>query len=334
MQYRRASAHMSGCGLIAAAVFWHARALAADPGALEPAPGDAPQTAPGASSSSSDSSRGAADAQLDTGAQDASAGAPRPENTAALEVGAELGVLSRQFEYHQDVNDNLRDNDVSLAPTIGARLAWYPGAHFSRGTLANLGLIGSYERSLFASSSTESSQDFDMLMQQYAFGARWRFPFDRHQIGVSFVYGRQELTLDAGREPNAVSATGMSVDRDYVPDVAYVYVRPGLDARFAFERIQAGVGLGYRAVQQVGELAATEWFPQATARGIDAWLMIGFAIKPELIVFGTAAFSRYALAMNSTLQDLQVGRDVAGGAVDQLIAGRIGIEWRLPRAER
>ena len=318
------------CSAIAVAFFWHARAVAKEPGALTPAPGDTPQTPPGETSDGG--AHGASGVELDTGADAASGTAPSALDTPALEARAELGLLSRDFQYHQDVNDNLRDSDA-FAPTIGARLGWYPGAHFSRGSLANLGLIGSYERSLFASSSTESSDDFDTVMQEYAIGARWRFPFDRHQIGVSFVYGRQELTVDAGREPDAVSATGASIDRDWVADVAYVYARPGLDARFVFGRIHAGLDFGYRAIQDVGELSATEWFPQATARGIDACLTVGYALKPELILFGTVAFSRYALAMNSRQEDLQSGRDVAGGAVDQLIAGRIGIEWRLPGAE-
>jgi hypothetical protein len=307
--YRR-TAHTLRPGLVAAAILWQPRASAAEPAAH------------GASHPPRDTGADAADRQQRSG-----------EDAAALEARAELGVLSRDFEYHQDVNDNLRDQQVSLAPTIGARLGWYPGAHFAAGGLANLGIVGEYERSLFASSSTELAEDFDTVMQGYAIGARWRFPFERHQIGLSFVYGRHQLSVDSGREPSAVSATGQSVARDYVPDVAYVYARPGLDGRFAFGRIHAGLGLGYRAIQDVGDVGAAEWFPQATARAIDGWLTVGFAIQPQLIVFGTAAFTRYALAMNSTVQDLDLARDVAGGAIDQTIAGRVGVEWRLAGAE-
>jgi hypothetical protein len=34
--------------------------------------------------------------------------------------------------------------------------------------------------------------------------------------------------------------------------------------------------------------------------------------------------------MHSKPADLQDGRDVAGGAIDQYLSARLGVEWRLP----
>ena len=244
-----------------------------------------------------------------------------------LELRGEFGAVSRRFEYHQDVNDNLRDHD-DFAPLFGAVVRWYPGAHLTSGAAANLGIVGEYERSFVGSASTESGEEFDATMQRFAIGARLRFPVERHELGVSFTYGRHEFGVDTGWEPNAVVANGLAIDRNYVPDVAYWYARPGLDARFVFERIHAGFGLGYRSVPKLGEVGTSTWFPQATARGMDGSLMIGFEVKPGLVVFGGADVTRYALAMNSQYADTVLARDVAGGAIDQSISGRAGIEWR------
>jgi hypothetical protein len=48
------------------------------------------------------------------------------------------------------------------------------------------------------------------------------------------------------------------------------------------------------------------------------------------IALGEVDFVRYAHNMHSTVQDLGLQRDVAGGAIDQSIAVRVGIEWRVP----
>jgi hypothetical protein len=273
------------------------------------------------------------DATRDAGNQDAGQEWLAETGSSVLELRADLGALSRHFDYHQDVNDNLRDHGVSFAPLVGVRLRWYPGAHFTADSAANLGIVAEYEQSLLASSNTETDEDFDTVVRGYAIGARLRFPIASHEIAISGVYGRQEFKVDAGREPNAVAANGLAVDRDFVPDVTYGYVRPGLDARFAFGRIHAGLAFGYRAIHEIGELHSAEWFPQATAHAIDGSLTIGYELKPQLIVFGGMDFVRYALSMNSSVQDLVVARDVAGGAVDQTIAGRAGIEWRIDAPE-
>jgi hypothetical protein len=287
-----------------------------------PEPGADPEPTPMASAS--------ADVTADTAGAAGDAGPGSKQRPSVLELRADLGGLSRSFEYNQDVNNNLRDHDIGFAPIVGLRLRWYPAAHFTSGSVSNLGIVGEFERTITASASTESGQDYSASSQQFGVGVRWRFPIQRHELGVSVMYGRHELKVDTGREPNAVAANGLPLNRDYVPDAGYVYARPGLDARFAVERIHFGFGFGYRAIQQTGELNNTQWFPQATVAALDGSLFAGYELKPGLIVLGALDFVRYAHNMHSTVADLQLQRDVAGGAIDQSIAFRIGIEWRLP----
>jgi hypothetical protein len=292
-----------------------------DEGEEPPEPGADPEPTPMASAS--------ADVTADTAGAAGDAGPGSKQRPSVLELRADLGGLSRSFEYNQDVNNNLRDHDIGFAPVAGLRLRWYPAAHFTSGSVSNLGIIGEFERTLTASASTESGQDYSASSQLYDVGVRWRFPIQRHELGVSVVYGRHELKVEAGREPNATAANGLPLNRDYVPDAGYVYARPGLDARFAVERIHFGLGFGYRAIQQTGELNNTQWFPQATVASLDGSLFAGYELTPGLIALGALDFVRYAHDMHSTVADLQLQRDVAGGAIDQTIAVRIGIEWRL-----
>jgi hypothetical protein len=271
-----------------------------------------------------------ADVTADTGGAEPDSGSGAAQRPSVLELVPALGMFTRSFDYNQDVNQNLRDHEMSLAPLVGVRLRWYPAAHFTAASVSNLGIVGEYQRSITASSSTESGQDHSSSMQQFGIGVRWRFPFGRHEVGVSALYGRHDLKVDSGREVDAVAANGLPLNRDYVPDAGYIYARPALDARFAVDKIRFGFEVGYRAIQKTGELNNTQWFPQATVAAIDAGFFAGYALKPELIVFGGLDFVRYAHDMNSTVADLQLQRDVAGGAIDQSIAFRAGIEWRIP----
>ena len=171
-----------------------------------------------------------------------------------LELRADLGALSRSFEYNQDVNNNLRDHDISFAPIVGLRLRWYPAAHFTAQSISNLGIIGEYERTITASASTESGQDYSASMQEFGVGVRWRFPIQRHEIGVSILYGRHDLKVDTGREPNAVAANGLPLNRDYVADAGYIYARPGLDARFA---VDASTSVSRSATERSNKLESS-----------------------------------------------------------------------------
>jgi hypothetical protein len=308
-------------------------AKAAEEPAEAPAPADEEEEEREPEPAAEPSATAMADVTADTGGAEPAQDAASKARPSVLELRADVGVLSRSFDYHQDVNNNLRDHEMGLAPIVGVRVRWYPAAHFTAQSISNLGIIGEYERTIVASATTESGQDYGASMQQFGIGARWRFPIQRHEIGVSAMFGRHDLKVDTGREPNALAANGLPLNRDFVADAGYIYARPGLDARFAVDRIHFGFGLGYRAIQQTGELNNTQWFPQATVAAIDGSLIAGFEIKPRLIVFAGADFVRYAHTMNSTVQDLGQQRDVAGGAIDQSIIGRAGIEWRLPSPE-
>jgi hypothetical protein len=62
----------------------------------------------------------------------------------------------------------------------------------------------------------------------------------------------------------------------------------------------------------------------------DLSLFGSYGLSPALhVVLGVDA-RRYGLDMNSEPADLNEGRDVAGGAVDQYLGCTLGLEWRPP----
>lgn len=257
------------------------------------------------------------------------AGEKRP---VLLELAGGMQAFSRSFEYHQDVNGNLHPYHLSLWPALEARVGYYPGAHFTRNMAANVGIVAGITRSFGASSSIGgSSKAYDTTLQEIIVGARFRLPLARHELGASFLYGSHRFDVASDHDPNAAAANGMAVNRDYVPDASYQYLRPGLDARLVFGRFRFGAGIGYRIVLGLGELTSSAWFPHATAQALDGFIDAGYEVLPGF--FATAGFdaTRYALDMHTVPADRNAARDIAGGAIDQYLTGHIGVEYRFDR---
>ncbi len=254
----------------------------------------------------------------------------RRKRPVPLEIQAGAGVFSRALEYHQDVNRNLHPYHLDLGPTLFVRGGWYPGAHFTHRLAADFGVIGDYERSVGVSSAPEAGRSFGTGMQQYSVGARFRLHLGKHELGFSGSYGRHSFEVQGDRDPNAVAANGAAVQRDFVPDVSYEFVRPALDARIAIGIVHVFAGVGYRFVASTGDVGNDPWFPRARVGAADG--VVGVGVEVFRDVFVTAGFDAryYALDMRARVSDLSNNRDIAGGAVDRYLAGRLSLQWRLP----
>lgn len=254
---------------------------------------------------------------------------PRRARPSPLDFGAGLRVFRRDLRYAQDVNQNLRKYGLPMGPAAFARVAWYPAAHFTSGFVSNLGITGAYEQSFAASSELESGgQSYSTTLRAWSAGLRLRLPFSSHEAGVGLRYGAQSFTVDGDRDPSASGPTGSPLTRDYVPDVSYKYVRPSADVRLGFGPVTVGASAGVRFVTGTGALESQQWFPDASVLAMDAELFGGYAILEDLYAIVGVGVQRYGIDMNSKPEDLNQGRDVAGGAVDQYLSIHTGIEWR------
>jgi hypothetical protein len=245
-----------------------------------------------------------------------------------LELWGGMQVFSRSFEYHQDVNGSLHPYHLSLWPALEARLGYYPGAHFTRNMWANIGIVAGIAHS-FGAQSAIGNREFGTTMQEIVAGARFRLPIAAHEIGASFTYGNHSFAIDSDHDPNNTAANGSLINRDYVPDPTYSYLRPGIDTRLKFGRFGVGAGLGLRALLGLGELTSNAWFPNATGMALDMFVSAAFEITPGFYAGVGFDAARYALDMHTKPADATAPRDVAGGAVDQYLTGRIGVEYRF-----
>lgn len=268
-------------------------------------------------------------AEADEGARtqaDPGGGARQP----ALAIRAGVRLFRRTFDYSQDVFGTLRPYASSLSPAPGASLEWYPGAHAGDGPLADIGVVGSFERGIGTVSRFENApgRTYTTTMQSLDAGLRYRFHLGDHELGVSGRYAAQSFEIEGDTDPAAVSALGARVQRDLLPDVRYSAVRPGLDVRLSFGDVLLGATAGYRFVLDAGDLGSPSWFSSLEVMAGDAGIFGGYALGDGVALIAGAEITRYGLDMRSRPADLRQGRAVAGGAVDQFASGWLALEWR------
>jgi hypothetical protein len=100
----------------------------------------------------------------------------------------------------------------------------------------------------------------------------------------------------------------------------------GAEARFEFDDLFAGFGVGLRLVDPAGEIEEFDWYPDATAIGIDVTIYTGIRLNQSLALIAGFELRRYAFAANSLPGDPRV----VGGGVDEYPAGFAALEVTLP----
>ncbi|MCK6547009.1 hypothetical protein L6R52_14260 [Myxococcota bacterium] len=240
-------------------------------------------------------------------------------NAVPLEVAAGVELFARNFSYNDDLFGRLRPYTLSGAPAISVQGVWYPGAHFTHGIAANLGIAFDVELGLALESSDASGATYPTSALEAGGALRWRIPFaDASELAISAGGGVQQFSVDP-------ADTGASPE---LPSVGYGFVRGGVDARIALPAGLAVIaGLGYRQVLSAGEITEDAWFPRASAGGLDGEVGLGYAIIDALEARVTVFGRRYFYSMDPEPGD----PNVAGGALDQYFGGSLSIAWMLGR---
>ena len=251
-------------------------------------------------------------------AESASEVSPLPR----LVLMAGLEAVRRDFTYKDQIHDyvptapQLSDYHLPVQPGGFIKLELYPLAFFSSGFVSNIGLTFEFHKGLTTKSSYvrgDVKQEFENLSQQWAAGARIRFPFDAAEVGAVLQYGVHKFFL-AGDETQPI-----------VPDVKYGYIKVGADVGFALGKVTLGAKVGVRLLGSMGEIE-TLWFPGATGTGLDAGIFGAYALSDTIgIVAGIDAL-RYGFDFNAIPEDNRVA---AGGAIDQYFIGWLGVRFQL-----
>jgi len=260
----------------------------------------------------------------------AAAHAGEPSTQPALVLAADGGVMARTLSWKDDIFGLLRDYTLPGAPSFGGEVAVYPGAFFTRGRLAWLGIAARGEGIVGASSMRNGHTDA-LPTHASAFSAslRGRLPLP---FGAAW--------LDAGVAEHSFTIGQAGITSPDFPSVDYLGPRLGLAAELRLPRgLTVAPRVGVARWTSAGEVASAAWFPHAIAWGVDAGVRVAWASRgamgPEhsraargFAPYLDLAWSRDVLALRPQLGDALV----AGGLADDRVWARLGLEWSLAGA--
>jgi len=220
------------------------------------------------------------------------------------------------------VSPGLRQYQLAVGPAAVVDVAFYPIALASSGPAAGLGLVISLEQAiattsqLSADSTFPNGAAFPTSMHEFTGGLRYRIPLGAAQLGFAVTGGEHAFWF--------VSGGGADRNQLEIPNMAYQFVRGGVDARVALTAdFSIGAGGGYRYVLNQGGAAIGKDFPHLTVAGVDAGVRAAYAITSSIEARVQADVRRYFYDMHSVKGDSLI----AGGAVDQYLS--VGFQLAL-----
>ena len=237
-----------------------------------------------------------------------------------LDVGLGVVAFTRHLKYNDDLS-GLSSYRLDLGPSIGLQAHWYPVAHFDSGALANIGL-DLRARMMFAVDTGLDDQTFSTSSHAFGIGLRGRLPLGEHELGAVIGYANQTFAIASAKTDAGVVDPG-------IPSASYGFLRLGLEARLVFGAVHVGAAAAILPVLSTGEVE--RWFPRSSALGLEGQLSVGYALSRSLELEAAFGMQRIALSMNPELDDVDLGRPIAGGAVDEMLFGTLGACFYLGR---
>ena len=248
---------------------------------------------------------------------------PKEERPTAVDIEIDFRLVNRNFGYEDDLRGDLRDYTLGIAPGVGTKFQYYPGAHFTAGVGAQFGIDFEWERLFNFDSTRADGAKFPTESQQFLVGLRWRYPTGRWEPSIVIDYGVHSFRfgLSGPAVPGEDNTAG-------IPSVKYEFARIGAGFRVGIgkkERFIVAANAAFRGVFSVGGIGTAQWFPEAKANGMDAGLMFGYALPLGFEIRIGVDYRRYWFDLNPVPPDPPY---VAGGALDQYWGASIGVAWR------
>jgi len=245
------------------------------------------------------------------------------ERPAAVDIEIDFRLVHRNFAYKDDLRGDLRDYKLGIGPGVGAKFQYFPGAHFTAGVGAQFGIDFEWERLFNFDSTRADGASFPTESQQFLVGVRWRYPTGRWEPSVVADYGVHSFRFGVSGPPVPGEDNTAGI-----PSVKYEFVRIGGGFRVGIgkkERFIVAANAAFRGVFSVGGIGTSLWFPEAKANGMDAMLMLGYALPKGFEIRIGADYRRYWFDLNPVPPDPPY---VAGGALDQYWGFSVGAAWR------
>ncbi|HEU0032963.1 MAG TPA: hypothetical protein VFQ53_20165 [Kofleriaceae bacterium] len=197
------------------------------------------------------------------------------------------------------------------APGAMLDLTAYPLAfgHKSTGMAKNFGLTAMYDQAVLISSK-QNGETLDTKSQRYAFGAVFRYPFNKSAtspvVGASVRYGRQKFTI-----------AGTATTTPDIPNVNYTMVDPAVFFRYPMGKITLNADLGVMFISNTGQMQKADAYGSASVNGFEGEFGGDYNITQSIILRGALRFERIGFKFNgngmlSTGRDADPEQDVQG----------------------
>jgi hypothetical protein len=232
-------------------------------------------------------------------------------DTAIVSVRVAIETGSRDFSYTDRITPTLRPYSLFAAPLVAVDAELYPLARTGIAVLKDFGATFDASMAFDLSSATSSGTQVSTSWSSFGVGARERIHLGRAAtLGLHGGYGEIAFSFDA--------APALAGD---LPDVHYRFLQGGLDARLWFGAFSIYASGSYLGVLSTG-LEGT-YFPRATAGGVQASIGVAYALGYGFELSLAIAYTRFFYTMNPQPGDAYV----AGGALDQLAQGSLGVAY-------
>ena len=241
------------------------------------------------------------------------------DRLAAVDIEFDFKFVHRSLTWNDDLMANLRDYTLAFGPGVQTKFQYFPGAHFTSGVGAQFGIDFEWERLFDFDSTRDDGLKFPTEAQQFLVGLRWRYPTGRWEPTIIADYGVHKFQF---------GVTGPPVETAGIPSVKYKFYRLGAGFRVEIGKKEDFIvtfNAAFRGLLSAGGIESTQWFPEAKGNGMDALIMLGYALPKGFEIRLGADYRGYWFDLNPVPPDPPF---VAGGALDQYWGISIGAAWR------
>ncbi len=262
---------------------------------------------------------------------------PKKAGPTPFELISGVRGYSRAFEYtgvagvrDPTLRRTIRPYNLDFAPSLLIKGVLYPGAFFTDGFGAHIGIMGGAEIGVATSTDYEQAQPNGSKLvtplktstSAWDVGLRGRVPIGPAEIAVYVEYGSHSFVLNGDEGGDKLSPL--------VPDVKYEFVRIGVEPRFRFGRILLGGHIAPRILTSLHNVDLRGvWFSNASGSALEFGLMAGVGVLPFLDIVAGADFIGYGFDFNPIDPDPAVDPLAVGGATDRYKSLWLGVRIAL-----
>lgn len=251
--------------------------------------------------------------------------APEPARENLVEVGAQAGLLFRQFRYNDDAFGFLRDYQLRNATVFGGYVVAYPMAiEMADNPLGRLGVELRYSEMVDVDSTRADGAEFPTRSNEFILGLRYRL------LGSSLRARGFDVSAGLGyarhlfRVRSAVALANVD-NRAALPSVLYRAIRLDVHGRVPLDAGFFITGhFGLRIVADAGDIDGDSWFPRARRAGTEVGAHIGYVIYKGVEVLAGFESRRYFYNVRPEPGD----SFIVGGILDRHVVADVRVGWR------